>query len=93
MSNQEKIRHKICADKTSSKDWLEIHRVAHGMGIPSNCTILYGHIESAEDRVDHMLRLRDLQDETQGFHSFIPLAFNAENTPMEKVGEPDGYRR
>ncbi|PIQ85733.1 MAG: aminofutalosine synthase MqnE [Candidatus Omnitrophica bacterium CG11_big_fil_rev_8_21_14_0_20_45_26] len=88
---RETIRRKICADKTTSKDWLEIHRIAHRLGLYSNCTILYGHIESVEDRVDHMLRLRALQDETKGFSSFIPLAFNAENTPIQKLGEPDGY--
>ena len=88
---QEKTRKRICADKTTSKDWLEIHRIAHRLGLDSNCTMLYGHIETIEDRVDHILRLRTLQDETHGFNSFIPLAFNAENTPLEKLGEPDGY--
>ena len=87
----EPLRKKICADKTTSKDWVAIHRVAHKMGMPSNCTMLYGHIESIEDRVDHILRLRDLQDETHGFNSFIPLAFNAENTLLQKFGEPGGY--
>ena len=88
---QEERRKRICADKTTSNNWLEIHRIAHRLDLDTNCTILYGHIESAEDRVDHILRLRALQDETQGFNSFIPLAFNAENTPLEKLGEPDGY--
>ncbi len=88
---QESTRKRICADKTTSIDWIEIHRIAHRIGLRSNCTILYGHIESVEDRVDHMLRLRALQDETHGFYSFIPLAFNAENTPLQKLGEPDGY--
>ncbi|MBI4395106.1 MAG: aminofutalosine synthase MqnE [Candidatus Omnitrophica bacterium] len=87
----EVTRKKICAHKTTASDWLEIHRIAHRMGIPSNCTILYGHIESIEDRVDHILKLRALQDETHGFQSFIPLAFNAEHTPIEKVGEVGGY--
>ncbi|MBI4367993.1 MAG: aminofutalosine synthase MqnE [Candidatus Omnitrophica bacterium] len=87
----EVTRRKICAHKTSASDWLDIHRIAHRMGIPSNCTILYGHLESIEDRVDHILRLRALQDETHGFQSFIPLAFNAENTPIQKVGEAGGY--
>ena len=88
---EEKLRKKICGDKTTTQDWLEIHRIAHRLGLNSNCTILYGHLESIEDRVDHILRLRALQDETHGFNSFIPLAFNAENTPFEKLGEPDGY--
>ena len=87
----EATRRKICADKTTSKNWIEIHKTAHKMGMPSNCTMLYGHIESVEDRVDHILRLRALQDETHGFNSFIPLAFNAENTPIRKLGEAGGY--
>ncbi len=87
----ERTRKKICADKTTSQNWLEIHRMAHRLGLPSNCTMLYGHIESIEDRVDHILRLRALQDETHGFNSFIPLAFNAENTPIQKLGEDGGY--
>lgn len=87
----EVTRRKICADKTTSHDWIEVHRTAHEMEMPTNCTMLYGHIESVEDRVDHILRLRALQDETYGFQSFIPLAFNAENTPLEKKGEPGGY--
>jgi aminodeoxyfutalosine synthase len=87
----EKTRRKICAEKTTAKGWLQIHRFAHRMGLFSNCTMLYGHIESVEDRVEHILRLRELQDETGGFQSFIPLAFNAENTPIEKIGEAGGY--
>lgn len=87
----EVTRRKICAHKTTSDKWLEIHRIAHRMGMPTNCTMLYGHLESIEDRVDHILRLRALQDETHGFQSFIPLAFNAENTPIEGFGEPTGY--
>ena len=87
----ERTRRKICDEKTNSHDWLEIHRTAHRLGLPSNCTMLYGHIESIEDRVDHILRLRALQDETHGFQSFIPLAFNAENTPIQKIGERGGY--
>ncbi len=87
----EVLRRKICADKTTSKDWIEIHRIAHRIGMPTNCTMLYGHLETIEHRVDHILRLRALQDETHGFQSFIPLAFNAENTPLEKKGEPGGY--
>ena len=87
----EKTRRKICSEKATSEDWLTIHRIAHQMGLYSNCTMLYGHIESIEDRVDHVLRLRALQDETHGFQSFIPLAFNAENTPLELHGEPGGF--
>ena len=72
-------------------DDLAIHRIAHRLGLKTNATMLYGHIESDEDRVDHVLRLRELQDETRGFYSFIPLAYNAENTPMGKIGEAGGF--
>jgi len=59
--------------------WIEVHRTAHQLGIPSNCTMLYGHVERPEHKVDHLLRLRDLQDETGGFNAFIPLAYHPEN--------------
>ena len=88
---KEATRKKICSEKTTSEDWLSIHKAAHHLGLFSNCTMLYGHIESIEDRVDHILRLRELQDETHGFQSFIPLAFNAEHTPLERKGEVGGY--
>ena len=68
-----RTRKKICSDKISADQWLEIHRLAHGLGLRTNATMLYGHIESDEDRVDHVLQLRELQDETHGFYSFIPL--------------------
>ena len=84
-------RQKICHEKISADTWLEIHKIAHELGLRSNATMLYGHIESDEDRVDHVLRLRELQDETRGFHSFIPLCYNAENTPMGKIGEAGGF--
>lgn len=84
-------RRRICKDKISAEEWLEIHKVAHSLGLRTNATMLYGHIETDEDRVDHVIRLREVQDETQGFYSFIPLAYNAENTPMMKVGEAGGY--
>ncbi len=86
-----KTRKKICAEKITAEDWLEIHKVAHGLGLRTNATMLYGHIETDEDRIDHVLRLRELQDETRGFFSFIPLAYNAENTPMGKLGEAGGF--
>ena len=69
------IREKICADKVSTGGWLKIHETAHRMGMHTNATILYGHIEKYEHRVDHMKRLRDLQDKTHGFNTFIPLKF------------------
>lgn len=84
-------RKKICKDKITADEWIEIHRIAHGLDLRTNATMLYGHIESDEDRVDHVLRLRALQDETNGLYSFIPLSYNAENTPMGKLGEPGGF--
>ncbi len=84
-------RRKICAEKITAETWLEIHKIAHGLGLRTNATMLYGHIETDEDRVDHVLRLRELQDETRGFYSFIPLSYNAENTPMGKLGEAGGF--
>ncbi len=86
-----KTRKKICNEKISGDTWLEIHEIAHSFGLRTNATMLYGHIETDEDRVDHVLRLRELQDKTKGFYSFIPLAYNAENTPMKKLGEAGGY--
>lgn len=71
----EDIRAKICPLKTTSDKWLQIHRVAHQIGLSSNCTILYGHIENIEHRIEHLSRLRDLQDKTAGFNAFIPLKF------------------
>ncbi len=88
----EETRRKICATKISSDRWLDIHRVTHQLGLHSNCTMLYGHLESDEDRVDHMVRLRALQDETGGFQSFVPLAFHPKNTPLEnKVKLADAF--
>jgi aminodeoxyfutalosine synthase len=73
------VREVICDGKLDADEWIEVHRVAHGLGLKSNCTMLYGHVESAEHRVDHLLRLRALQDETGGFNAFIPLAYHPEN--------------
>lgn len=86
----EDLRKRICPNKISGARWLELARTAHQMGIRSNCTMLYGHVESVEDRVDHILRLRALQDETGGFMAFIPLQFNKENTPYEHLPEVTG---
>ena len=86
----ERVRRKICADKVDADGWLAIHRVAHKMGLRSNCTLLYGHIETVEERVDHLVRLRALQDETGGFQTFIPLAFHNENNALEKLPGPTG---
>lgn len=81
------IREKICADKVNADGWLTIHRTAHEMGLPSNATMLYGHIESFEHRIDHMRRLRELQDQTRGFNTFIPLKFRNKDNDMSHVAE------
>ena len=83
----EEIREKICADKCSSQQWLEIHETAHKLGMPSNATMLYGHIESYEHRIDHMNRLRQLQDKTGGFNTFIPLKFRNKDNQMSSIPE------
>jgi aminodeoxyfutalosine synthase len=84
----ERVRRKIAHDKCGTARYLEIHRTAHRMGIRSNVTMLYGHIETAEERVDHMLRARALQDDTGGFQAFIPLAFHPDNNQMRKLPAP-----
>jgi aminodeoxyfutalosine synthase len=78
------IRNLICSEKISGDRWLEIMEEAHGAGLRSNATMLYGHVETLESRVDHMRRLRELQDRTGGFQSFIPLAFHPKNTEIAK---------
>jgi aminodeoxyfutalosine synthase len=83
----EKLRAVICNEKTSSDMWLLIHETAHNTGIPSNATMLYGHIETYTHRIDHMERLRKLQDRTGGFNAFIPLKFKKENNSMAEIGE------
>ena len=85
----EPTRSKICKGKQSAEDWLEVHRIAHNMGLSSTCTMLYGHIETDADRVDHILQLRELQDEPSGFTTFIPLSFHPDNTQMSDV-RPSG---
>ncbi len=84
----ERVRRKICHDKCDGDRYLSIHRTAHRLGMRSNVTMLYGHIETAEERVDHMLRARALQDETGGFQAFIPLAFHPDNNQMRKLPAP-----
>ena len=81
------IRNVICADKATGDEWLHIHRTAHNLGMHSNATLLYGHIEKAEHRIDHMERLRQLQDETKGFNTFIPLKFRNKDNDMHDVPE------
>jgi aminodeoxyfutalosine synthase len=84
----ERVRKKICHDKCGADRYLEIHRLAHGLGMRTNVTMLYGHIETVEERVDHMLRARTLQDDTGGFQAFIPLAFHPDNNQMRKLPAP-----
>ncbi len=81
------IREKICADKVDADGWLLIHETAHKLGLPSNATMLYGHIEKFEHRIDHMRRLRELQDRTKGFNTFIPLKFRNKDNDMSNVPE------
>ena len=84
----ERVRRKIANDKCGTDRYLEIHRTAHQLGLRTNVTMLYGHIETAEERVDHMLRARALQDDTGGFQAFIPLAFHPDNNQMRKLPAP-----
>ena len=86
----ERVRRKICPDKCNADEWLEVHRIAHRLGLRSNCTMLYGHIETAEERVQHLLRLRALQEETGGFQTFIPLAFHPDGNDLRKLPGPTG---
>jgi len=83
----ESIREKICPEKTSSERWLHIHETSHKLGITSNATMLYGHLETYFHRIDHMTRLRDLQDKTKGFNAFIPLKYKKSNNNMGYLGE------
>jgi aminodeoxyfutalosine synthase len=87
----ERVRRIICDHKIDGNEWLETARTAHELGLHSNCTMLYGHIENEEDRVDHLVRLRELQDETGGFVTFIPLAFHPENTPLQHLPKTTGF--
>lgn len=83
----EEVRQKICADKVDADGWLLIHETAHKLGMHSNATMLYGHIESYADRIDHMRRLRELQDRTGGFNTFIPLKFRNGDNDMSHIPE------
>ena len=83
----EELRAKICPDKGSTAQWLALHEAAHSIGIPTNATILYGHLESRAQRIDHLNRLRTLQDRTGGFNAFIPLKYRSSGNQMEAIGE------
>ena len=84
------VRKRISDDKATADEWLEVHRVAHRLGMRTNATMLYGHIETFEHRVDHLLRLRALQDETNGMQAFIPLAFHPDGNGMKNLPAPTG---
>jgi len=86
------VRATIADRKLAADEWLQVHREAHELGIPTNCTLLYGHVESSADRVDHMMMLRDLQDETRGFSTFIPLAWHPDNTALGREMGVEGNR-
>ena len=82
------VRDRICEHKADAQNWLDIHRTAHKLGLRTNCTMLYGHIEEPYHRIDHLIRLRELQDETGGFQTFIPLAFHPDNTGLSHIRKP-----
>lgn len=89
----DRVRQIICSEKICADEWLNIHKTAHKLTIPTNATMLYGHIETPEEIVDHMKRLRDLQDETQGFQSFVPLPFHPQNTAFDgRLSGTDGFK-
>ncbi len=88
----QRVRRIICDHKIDGDEWIDTARTAHQLGLRSNATMLYGHIETDEDRVDHLLRLRDLQDETGGFQTYIPLAFHPQNTPMHHLPMTSGFQ-
>jgi aminodeoxyfutalosine synthase len=85
------VRNTLCAEKITGDRWLEVMEAAHGLGLRSNATMLYGHIETIEDRVDHLLKLRELQERTGGFQAFIPLSFHAQNTEITKSAYTTGF--
>jgi aminodeoxyfutalosine synthase len=87
----DRVRRIICDHKLTGDGWIETARTAHEMGLHSNCTMLYGHIETEEDRVDHLLKLRALQDDTHGFQTFIPLSFHPDNTALEHIRKTTGF--
>jgi aminodeoxyfutalosine synthase len=85
------VRNTLCAEKISGDRWLEVIRAAHKVGLKSNATMLYGHIETYEHRIDHLIKLRDLQDKTGGFQAFIPLSFHSQNTEIKKSAYTTGF--
>jgi aminodeoxyfutalosine synthase len=85
-----RVRRKICGEKLTGEGWLEVHEAVHKAGLRSNATMLYGHLETVEERVDHLIRLRELQSRTGGFLTFIPLAFHPENTKLDFLPTTSG---
>jgi aminodeoxyfutalosine synthase len=86
----DRVRHIICDHKIDGEQWLDTAKLAHQLGLKSNATMLYGHVEHDEDRVDHLLKLRSLQEETGGFQTFIPLAFHPDNTALQHLPKTTG---
>lgn len=86
----ERVRRELCEEKTSGEEWLEVMEEAHNIGMKSNATMLYGHLEKPEEKIEHLIRLRELQDRTGGFMSFIPLAFHPENTQLKSFNFTTG---
>lgn len=84
------VREKICEHKADTKVWFDVHDAAHRLGLKTNATMLYGHLEEARHRIDHLVRLREQQDKTGGFQTFIPLAFHPENTNLSHIPKPTG---
>jgi aminodeoxyfutalosine synthase len=86
-----RVRRLICDHKVSGQMWINMAKKAHRIGLRSNATMLYGHVETMEERVDHLVKLREAQDDTHGFVAFIPLAFHPDNTPLAHIPKPTGY--
>jgi aminodeoxyfutalosine synthase len=86
-----RVRDMICERKISGQTWLDVHRAAHEVGMVSNATMLYGHVERPEELADHMVKLRELQDDTHGFNAFIPLSFQPANTGLSELPGPTGF--
>ncbi|MGA2034301.1 MAG: aminofutalosine synthase MqnE [Thermoguttaceae bacterium] len=84
------VRRQVCPGKADAETWLAVHRAAHRLGLRSNATMLYGHVETPQQRVEHLLRLRELQDDTGGFQAFVPLSFHPENTQLAHLPKPLG---
>jgi len=86
-----RVREAVCSKKATSEEWLDVMRTAHNLGLKSNATMLYGHVETVEERIDHLIALRRLQDETGGFQSFIPLPFHPQNTQLPDFKKPTAF--